>query len=204
MNIIIVGCSKLGLRLAHILSDTGNGVVVIEPDMSAIERLNDSFSGVVIHGVPMDVSVLENAGIRECNAMAVVTDSDNLNIVVAQIAATKYRVPNVVALVSDPERETVYENTGLKTVCPTKSTASAISNLLLKNAVAPPLPLGVSTAGFEWVPGKHFAGKRVGELTGSACMLFAIVGANDVAELATDKDRVIKEDDRLVIARLVD
>ena len=39
---------------------------------------------------------------------------------------------NVVARISDPRRETVFEKLGLKTVCPTKMAGNAIYTALLE------------------------------------------------------------------------
>ena len=48
------------------------------------------------------------------------TDGDNTNIVIAQIAKRRFKVPTVIARILDPLRAEWYERQGLNTVCPTR------------------------------------------------------------------------------------
>ena len=62
--------------------------------------------------MPLDMTVLKKAGVESCDAMAVVTPDDNLNITVSQIAQEFFGVKNVVARISDPAREKVFKSFG--------------------------------------------------------------------------------------------
>lgn len=204
MNIIIIGCTALGRSLAASLSALGNDIAIIDQDKDALDMLPHDFSGIAIHGTAMDTSVLEAAGIKDCNAMAVVSDSDNLNIVVAQLAIKKYKIDNVVTLVADPARESVFELSGLKTICPTKTSSAAITDIILKSQFSRQLSFGMNTAKFEYTSGKPFAGSCVGEICVPGYMLFGITDAADTTLLATDKKRIILASDRLIFASLID
>lgn len=204
MNIIIIGCTALGRSLAAGLTALGNDISIIDENKDALDLLPHDFAGVAIHGTAMDTSVLEAAGIKDCNAMAVVSDSDNLNIVAAQLAAKKYKVDNVVTLVADPARESVFELSGLKTICPTKTSSAAITDIILKSQFSRQLSFGVNTAKFEYTSGKPFAGSCVGEIKVPGYMLFGITDAADTTVLATDKKRIILASDRLIFASLID
>ena len=48
------------------------------------------------------------------------TSGDNTNLVIAQIAQRRFKVPRVVVRVADPGRAAWYAEQGLLTVCPTQ------------------------------------------------------------------------------------
>ena len=48
------------------------------------------------------------------------TNGDNTNIVIAQIAAQRYKVDRVVARILDPARAEFYRERGMEIVCPTR------------------------------------------------------------------------------------
>ena len=47
---------------------------------------------MTVTGMPMDMDVLRNAGVEWCDAVAVVTPDDNLNITISQIVKTFFQV----------------------------------------------------------------------------------------------------------------
>lgn len=130
MNILVVGCGRLGSTLAGQLDKEGHDVAVVDALEDNLLRLPDSFSGAKVTGMPMDQSVLQAAGVENCDAVAVVTPDDNLNITVAQIAKNFFGVENVVARISDPRRESVFHRFGLRTICPTNLAADAMDTVL--------------------------------------------------------------------------
>ena len=54
MHIIIIGCGRVGARLASLLSSSGHSVVVIDKNPEAFERLEPSFKGKTIEGIGFD------------------------------------------------------------------------------------------------------------------------------------------------------
>ena len=104
MNILVIGCSRLGASLARRLDEKGHDVAVVEENEALFVRLGEDFSGITVPGSPMDVSVLRNAGAASCDAIAVVTGDDNLNITVSQMARGFFHVERVVARIADPDR----------------------------------------------------------------------------------------------------
>lgn len=108
MNILVIGCGRLGTRLAEMLDERGHDVAVIDYNPDDFRLLSDDFSGITVTGFPMDLEALKSAGIENCDGVAVVTPDDNLNITVSQIAQKFFGVTNVIARISDPRRETVF------------------------------------------------------------------------------------------------
>ncbi len=131
MNILVIGCGRVGTHLARQLSENGHDVSVVDSSPALLEQLGDDFQGMAIAGVAMDLDVLKDAGIEGCDAMAVVSQDDNLNITVAQIAKEFFGVQRIITRVSDPYREDVFEHFGLNTVCPTKIAAESIYTALV-------------------------------------------------------------------------
>jgi trk system potassium uptake protein TrkA len=133
MQILVIGCGKVGSKLANVLSREGHDVVVIENETDNFKELDRDFKGVTICGVPIDQDVLRSAGIETADAVAAVTPDDNVNIMVSQIAKEIFKVPKVIARIYNPAREHVFHEFGLETVCPTNMTVSSIhSKILLK------------------------------------------------------------------------
>ncbi len=125
MKVVVMGCGRVGARIASILDHNGHGVTVIDVDSRAFRRLPADFRGDTIIGTGIDEDVLRSAGIEEASAFIAVTNGDNRNIMAAQVARIVFEVPEVVCRIYDPVREDTYRRLGLTTVCPT-TTISAI------------------------------------------------------------------------------
>jgi trk system potassium uptake protein TrkA len=131
MQIIVIGCGKVGARFAQVLSDDGHDVVIVDSDSSSFKALDPDFDGVTITGVPIDQDVLKKAGIETADAVAAVTPDDNVNIMVCQVAKEIFKIPKVVARIYDPAREQVFHQFGLQTICPTQITVEVIKSMVV-------------------------------------------------------------------------
>ncbi len=127
---IIVGCGRLGANLANTLSEEGGGVLIIDANPDAFRKLSGSFSGIAQVGDATLIHTLEEAHIRQAAAVVAVTNNDNTNILVAQIAKEMYGIPHVIARLYDPERECVYDEFGIETICPAVLSSKEIDKLL--------------------------------------------------------------------------
>ena len=131
MNVLVVGCGKVGSRLANTLCDEGIDVSVIARTAAEADKmLEPDFKGSLLCGVPIDQDNLKKAGIESCDVVCAVTDDDNTNIMVSQLAKEVYGVKKVVSRILDPERGDIFAHFGLETVCPTKLTVEAICFIL--------------------------------------------------------------------------
>lgn len=130
MNIIIVGCGRVGVELALALHQD-HVVSVVDRNSHSFDRLGLHFSGRTIQGHGMDRWVLERAGIENANALATVTSSDNVNAIVARVARDIYHVNRVVARVYNPRRASIYEKLNLQTVSSSTWGAHRIEQLLV-------------------------------------------------------------------------
>ena len=64
MNIIIMGCGRVGSQVSQLLVEQGHAVTVIDHDANALARLGTDFKGRVVRGLGFDRNVLIEAGRR--------------------------------------------------------------------------------------------------------------------------------------------
>ena len=121
MNAVVIGCGRVGSAVARELASEGWDVTVVDEKEEALVRLGEDWTGGFIRGHGIDGSVLREAGIEDADAVAVATNGDNTNIVIAQIAKNRYGVRSVVVRILDPARARFYASQGLTTICPTQT-----------------------------------------------------------------------------------
>lgn len=128
MNVIIVGCGRVGAELAKILEKDGHVVTIIDKNGDAFGRLDEGLTATRVVGDGTDQETLVRAGINDADAFVAVTNGDNRNIMAAQIAQTMFEVPNVVCRIYDPLRQKTYKALGLRSISPTIVGAKLIRN----------------------------------------------------------------------------
>ena len=106
----------------------GNDVSVLDENPEAIALLNrgqeqswEDLGGSFTVGTALEIDALMAAGIENADAFVASTDGDNTNLVIAQIAQRRFRIPKVVVRVLDPGRAKWYAEQGLQTICPTQT-----------------------------------------------------------------------------------
>lgn len=119
MNVILVGCGRMGSGLSLNLLKKGHQVTVIDTNPESFEKLGKNFTGVKIVGVGFDRDVLSKAGIDQVDAIVACTESDEINAVIARIARNIYRVPRVIARLYDPRKANIYRRLGIQTISTT-------------------------------------------------------------------------------------
>lgn len=127
---MIIGCGRLGANLANALSNEGANVLIMDENSEAFRRLATNFGGLSVVGNGTDFNTLLDARIRQASAVIAVTNDDNTNIMVAQIARDVFGVKRVIARLYDPECEVVYQQFGIDTICPSTLSAKKIHTLL--------------------------------------------------------------------------
>jgi trk system potassium uptake protein TrkA len=131
MNVIVVGCGRLGSDLAYRLSQRPDTqVVVVDMDKDAFNKLPNDYGGRIVEGDALAQDVLVRAGIDKADALAAATDSDALNLVVGHVARTFYDVPVVVARNFDPRTRGLFEVFGLQVVSATSWGAQRLEEML--------------------------------------------------------------------------
>jgi trk system potassium uptake protein TrkA len=134
MKAVVMGCGRVGARIAGLLDQSGNMVSVIDTDSRAFRRLPAGFAGETVIGTGIDEDVLRRAGINDADAFIAVTNGDNRNIMASQVARLIFEVPEVVCRIYDPVREDTYRRLGLTTVCPTTTISAIILDHVMRAA----------------------------------------------------------------------
>lgn len=101
MDIIIVGCGKVGSALAEVLSDEHN-VTIIDKKESLVETATNDFDVMGIVGNCLQTEILEEANVSKANILIAVTTSDEVNILSCLIAK-RMGARHCIARVRSPE-----------------------------------------------------------------------------------------------------
>ena len=84
MRAVILGCGKLGSRLAEKLSEAGHQIVIMDRDREALKQLGPNFKGETLAGSSFIEANIERIFEVKVDVFIAVTDKDNVNILFAQ------------------------------------------------------------------------------------------------------------------------
>lgn len=165
MKVIIVGCGRLGSKLAYLLFKHGNEVVIIDKENAKFENLNPDFKGILIEGDALNQEILKRAGIESADAVAAVTSSDAINLVVGRVATQYYQISNVVARNFEPNLGELFSVFGLEVISGTSWAASRLEEMILNEEFKLMFSYGSGEVDYYQliVPAK-ISGKTVGDL----------------------------------------
>ncbi len=129
-RVIIVGCGRLGRRLATMLSDKGYQVVIIDNDENAFKKLPEAFGGIQIKADGIDLDALKYVDIDDASMLVACTGNDNLNSLIAQIASRIFGVPNVYVRFEDTDKEKLISGFNIQGIYPFKLTMGIFEEML--------------------------------------------------------------------------
>ncbi len=199
MNVLIVGCGRFGLALTRLLDETGHQVVVVDPDQAAFDRLGNNFRGRTVTGVGFEREVLLRAGVEQADVLAVVTPDDNVNVVTARIALSRFQVPRVIARLHDPQRANLYRQMGIQFISSVHWGVHRLEHMVTHPGVAGVLSLGsgeVEVVEFH-VPA-HLRGRPIEQILADDVRLVALTRGGH-AQLVTPQT-VMEQSDILHLA----
>ncbi len=135
MRVIIVGGGTVGRALAERLEDRGENVVIVENREPAVERTrNEGYS--VHRGDGTDTDELRAAGAENAKILVAATGDDDVNLLVAQLAESKFDVETIIARANNPDNVDAFEDLGVRTVSSSLATAWGIDNIIERPALA--------------------------------------------------------------------
>ena len=134
MEIIVVGCGKVGAALAGKLMDEGHSITVIDTSAEKIQRITEELDVMGIVGNGSSISILNEAGLEDADVLISVTGSDELNLLCCMFAK-KVGHCNAIARVRNPmyshELDFIKQQLGISSIInPELASAREISRLL--------------------------------------------------------------------------
>lgn len=146
LNIIIVGCGKVGTTLLQRLSEEGHNITCIDTDAKLVENLSNSYDIMGVTGNGASCTVQIEAGIETADLFIAVTESDELNLLCCTLAK-KVGDCSTIARVRNPiyseDQSYLREQLGLSMIInPELETAKEISRILR-------LPAALNTNSFS-------------------------------------------------------
>ena len=128
MKIIIVGGGTTGLILANLLGEE-HDLVLVEKDEAIAKEIATKTQAMVVQGDGSDISLLQDAGLREADALICTTD-DKTNLMMSQIGKSE-DVDKIIAIVNDPKNEELFTKLGVNLIVSSVGTnVTAIKRLL--------------------------------------------------------------------------
>ncbi|MFB6090945.1 MAG: cation:proton antiporter [Halobellus sp.] len=129
MRVLVIGGGKVGRTLAERLEDRGENVVLIEQDPQVVEiARNAGFT--VHHGDGTDTDVLRSAGAENARIVVGATGDDDVNLLVSQLANSKFDPETILARVNNPDNAEAFEELGVRTISSTLAIAQAMDNYI--------------------------------------------------------------------------
>lgn len=205
MNILIVGCGRVGSSLAKQLEEKGHDVSVVDRSEERLNMLRGDFNGLLSCGIAIDHDVLVDAGINSCDVVCAVTDEENMNIMISQLAKKKYKVATVFTRVYDEKKGDVFETFGINTICSTALTVDAICSALDEYEDEQYLTYDGKKIKFYTldIP-RSFIGMKVRDIDfDEGEVLFAIVREEEGMRLLNNYNVELMAGDRLIFSRIL-
>jgi trk system potassium uptake protein len=103
MNIIICGAGRVGFSISKQLSAQGHSITIIDQSSEFIKKINDTQDVKGIVGRATFPSVLEKAGAEEADMIIAVTQNDETNMVICQVAYSIFKINKKIARVRSQE-----------------------------------------------------------------------------------------------------
>ena len=86
LNIIIVGCGKVGTTLVRELVEEKHNIVVVDIDTEKLDELGNTLDVMCVEGQGESVAVLKEAKIESCDLLIAMTRSDEINLLSCLLA----------------------------------------------------------------------------------------------------------------------
>ncbi len=200
MNIIIIGCGRVGSELAYRLFKNGHTVTVLDNAVSAFHNLPADFRGLTIEGEVLNRDVLHRAGIETADGLVAVTNSDPLNAVVAHLVRSAYGIQNVVVRNYDPIYRSLHEAFGHQVISSSSWGAQRMEEMLYHAEMRTVFSAGNGEVEvYEFAITPKWNGKKLGELLPEgACVAVSLTRAGKA--MLPDHDTLLKENDVVLVS----
>ena len=111
MFVLIAGGGRTGTQLATMLTNQNHQVHVVDHRPDVLARLHRELPTELIYeGYPVDIQVLEQAGIRSAQVVAACTTNDADNLAICFLARENYHIERTIARINDPRNSWLFND----------------------------------------------------------------------------------------------
>ncbi|RVU54220.1 Trk system potassium transporter TrkA [Anaerosphaera multitolerans] len=205
MKVLIAGIGKLGFRVAQSLVDEGMEVIIVDKNEQVVENATNTLDVMSVNGNALDLMLLKELGIEQCDIVIATTRSDEANVILCTIAK-KMGCGMSIARVRNPEYHKHLNYLGEELnidliVNPDYESALAIEKYLLKKYLLMSDDFAggkVKLVEFNIGENKHFVGKKLMELEGFENLLITTI-ARDGKTIIPNGQTVLEENDVILL-----
>lgn len=141
-NILLAGGYHKALSVGESLLQKGYQVTVVNADRKDCEKLAEVEDFKIIWGDASKEFILKEAEVEKMDIVIAMAPKDEDNFVIGQICKKIYKIPKVVALVSDPKKTSFFYQMGIdRVVCAINAITNIIEEQALMEKMTTMLPL---------------------------------------------------------------
>lgn len=100
MKIIVCGATQVGKSAVSYLVKGNNDIIVIDENPRNLDDVSKEFDVLPVLGKPSHPDILERAGAKDCDMILALTESDEVNMIICQLAYTLFDIPKKIASVN--------------------------------------------------------------------------------------------------------
>lgn len=142
MYVIVAGGGKVGFYLGKELVGQSHEVVIIERDAHRAAEIEGELGSIVMVGDACETTVLRAAGAERADLVAAVTGDDEDNLVICQVAKTRFHSDRTIARINNPKNAEIFQRLGIDdTVSATDVVLSMIEQEIPSDHLVPLLRL---------------------------------------------------------------
>lgn len=102
MNIIVVGCGKIGSAIIESLTGEGHNLIAMDMNRAALSEVTNVYDVMGVYGNGVDCEALEEAGVAKAELLIAVTGSDEYNML-SCFLAKRMGAKHTIARIRNPE-----------------------------------------------------------------------------------------------------
>ena len=100
MKIIVCGAGQIGKSAVSYLVKGNNDIIVVDDNQRNLDDISKEFDVLPILGKPSHPDILERAGAQDCDMILALTEFDEVNMIICQLAYTLFSIPKKIASVN--------------------------------------------------------------------------------------------------------
>ncbi len=202
MYIIVVGGGQVGYHLARQLISEGHEVLIVEKELSTVNRINDELGSISQRGDGCEVATLDEVGAARADVLIAVTGDDEDNLVACQIAKVRFQVPRAIARINNPKNDRIFRILGIDaTVSSTKLILEHIGHEVPEHPLVHLLDLarfGLEIIDVTVSADGPAAGKRISDLALPPDTMLSLVVSKDRGPVAPRPDLQLNAGDEVI------